>query len=91
MMKPPLTHPPRSMPDIAISTESVQTVDKATGSDEHMDVVNNLAAYCDKKLDNCDKMSDQTSVHTCSDVENDRNEDNDSIATTPSTISNCTR
>ena len=44
----------RSMPDIAISTEDVLTVDKATGSDEHMDVVNNLAAYCDIKLDNCD-------------------------------------
>ena len=42
---------------------------------------------CDKMTADCDKMSGMTSS---SDVENDRNEDNESIATTPSTISNCT-
>jgi hypothetical protein len=94
----------RSMPDIAVSTENVLTADKSTGCDEEMDATmtsprnhitsprNHISsARNHMKTPRRLSLYREEDSNKLSDEDNNRSEDNDSIATTPSTISNCTR
>ena len=92
------------MPDIAVSTDSVVTMDKSTECDGHMDVTmtspqnhvtspRNRVTSPRNRMPTPRKLSlyPEEDSNKLSDEDNNRSEDNDSIATTPSTISNCTR
>lgn len=93
-----------SMPDIAVSTENVQKVDKSTEYDEHMDATmtsprnhvtlpsNHVTPPRSRSMNSPRTLSlyREEDSNKLSDEDNNKSDDNDSIATTPSTISNCT-